>query len=104
MIKSRFNAVYFAFILQALQSGCALDRQAPIGDPSDDREITARVQALISQYPDLGAPNTIYVETHNHVVHLSGLVNTPFTRADIQNIASRVPGVARVTNSIAVDE
>ena len=42
----------------------------------DDARITEEVKARFAQHPDLGPPNALDVETRDHVVHLSGTVDT----------------------------
>ena len=40
-----------------------------------DTQITEAVEQAIAQHPDLKAPNQIYVDTRDHVVYLSGVVD-----------------------------
>jgi osmotically-inducible protein OsmY len=51
----------------------------------------------------LEAPNLIRVQTLDHVVYLSGLVDTPLERQMAEAVALRATGVVRVVNSIAVN-
>jgi osmotically-inducible protein OsmY len=98
------RAVGLAIVIVQPLFGCALDGQAATGAGREDATITADVEAAIGQHADLGPPNLIYVDARDHVVYLSGLVNTELTNANAEAIARQVPGVARVVNSIAVDE
>ena len=83
--------------------GCALARQPATDAGKQDSTIRANVQALIEPHPDLLAPNLIYVDVEEHVVYLSGKVNTELTIANAEALAGQVPGVERVVSSIGLD-
>jgi osmotically-inducible protein OsmY len=68
-----------------------------------DAAITADVKSRLNQYPGLGGPASVDVQTLDHVVYLYGLVNTEFARREIEAVVKSAPGVTRVVNSIAVD-
>jgi osmotically-inducible protein OsmY len=69
-----------------------------------DTQITEAVEQAIAQHPDLKAPNQIYVDTRDHVVYLSGVVDNSLVTEHAEQIARQVPGVVRVVNTIAVDK
>jgi osmotically-inducible protein OsmY len=71
-------------------------------DCKDDRALTQQVKAALAKQPDLQAPNHVYVQTRDHVVYLSGLVDTPFQRQAAESLAASVPGVTRVANGIGL--
>ena len=74
----------------------------PRGDNTEDRAITARIQALLEQYPSLQAPNTVTVQTVKHVLYLRGLVSTPYEKRLAESVVAQTePGVT-VVNQIAV--
>jgi osmotically-inducible protein OsmY len=98
-----FKAAILAIVIVALLLGCALEGQAATDARREDARIAANVQAVIDQHPDLGPPNFIYVDVRDHVVYLSGLVNTDLTVANAEALAHQVPGVARVVGSIGVE-
>jgi osmotically-inducible protein OsmY len=98
-----FKAVVLAIVIVAPLFGCALEGQAATGARREDARIAANVKAVIDQHPDLGPPNLIYVDVRDHVVYLSGLVNTNLTVANAEALAHQVPGVARVVDSIGVE-
>jgi len=50
----------------------------------------------------LQPPNLIQVQTLDHVVYLSGLVDTDFQQQMAQSVALQAPGVSRVVNSIGL--
>lgn len=66
-----------------------------------DAEITAEVVAQLYQSKFV-EPNAIRVQTLDHVVYLSGVVASGLEIGAAESIASAVPGVTRVMNSLAV--
>lgn len=97
-----FGVISSALLLSGLLAGCALQRGlGKIANP-DDADITAQVEALLSQHPDLGPPNAIYATTYDHVVYLSGLVATPLQSVSAEALAHEIPDVAAVVSTIAV--
>ena len=83
-----------------LLSGCTAYTKCGFSGCEGDKEITASVEKVISQYPALQAPNSVRVETIDHVVYLYGQVNTELERATAKEAALSVSGVKRVVNSI----
>lgn len=106
MGKSKYFRVTSCTVLLAgLLAGCATPESKVRQDASaEDAKITAKVTALLERHPDLSEPNTIDVTTHDHVVYLSGLVDTELQIEEAEGIARQVPGVVRVENAIAVDQ
>jgi osmotically-inducible protein OsmY len=97
MIESNyFKAAVLAIVIVGPLFGCALEGR-------EDARIAANVKAALDQHPDLGPPNLIYVDAREHVVYLSGSVNTDLTVANAEALAHQVPGVARVVSSIGVE-
>lgn len=66
----------------------------------DDAKLKVDVQTLLDESPGLGPPNSIYVQSVDHVVYLNGLVDTGLEKWIAESIASRAPGVKQVVNSI----
>jgi osmotically-inducible protein OsmY len=101
MFPSRnFRALASAVILTASLCACAVYEKCGLTGCPGDARITADVEARFNQYPALQPPNLIYVQTLDHVVYLTGEVNTDPERALAKEVAVQVPGVARVVNSI----
>jgi osmotically-inducible protein OsmY len=67
---------------------------------SDDSKLQADVQTSLNNRPDLGALNSIRAQSVNHVVYLTGLVDTSQEKWIAESIASQTPGVVGVVNSI----
>jgi osmotically-inducible protein OsmY len=91
-----------AFILTAALAGCATYGQCGAGGCAGDAKVTANVRASLNQHPDLGAPNSIDVQTVDHVVYLNGLVSEGLESREAETVALQAPGVTRVVNLLAV--
>jgi osmotically-inducible protein OsmY len=97
------NPVYSLACVLALAgavSGCATD-QSSDGKMTDGK-ITAAVQEQINQHPDVGAPDSVHVQTRDHVVYLSGFVGTGLMKQTAEDLARKTPGVTRVVNEIGI--
>ena len=92
-----------AVMLGSILAGCASYGKKGIDSPSDAK-VTANVQAAIGQNGTLGAPNSIQVQTIDHVVYLNGMVSEGLQSREAEAVAQRTPGVAHVVNLIAVSK
>jgi osmotically-inducible protein OsmY len=104
MITHKPTLRTFAFVaifVGALQ-GCATYKECESGGCSGDAKITANVQTLLDQHPELGPPNSIEVQTLDRVVYLNGFVSEGLDSSTAESVARETSGVARVVNSIAV--
>ena len=88
-----------AFALVGTLSGCATESG---GEKMSDEKITANVQAMINQHPDVGPPDSVRVETRDHVVYLNGYVSTGLMKSTAEDLAQHTRGVTKVVNNIAV--
>jgi hypothetical protein len=91
-----------AFILTGIMAGCATYGKCGIGGCADDAKMTANVRELINQQPQLGAPNSIQVQTVDRVVYLNGMVSEGLQSREAESVAVEAPGVTGVVNLIAV--
>ena len=91
-----------AFILTGVLAGCATYGECGIEGCAGDAKLSANVRALIDQHAELGAPNSIQVQTVDHVVYLNGTVSQGLQGREAQMAALQAPGVTQVVNSIAV--
>lgn len=64
-----------------------------------DAAITAQVEARIAK--ETGSFD-VHVQTLDHVVYLSGMVDTDLERLVLADTAQKVPGVTRVVESFGV--
>ena len=72
------------------------------GGCPDDARISAEVQALFDQHPELQAPNHVYVKTLDGVVYLSGKVATDLQRETAVSLARQVSRVRSVNDNISL--
>jgi osmotically-inducible protein OsmY len=82
--------------------GCAAFSSCGPGECRGDSDVSTAVEARLSQNPALQPPNLLRVQTHNHIVYLYGLVDTPLERNMAESAALDTPGVIRVVNSIGI--
>jgi osmotically-inducible protein OsmY len=102
MSKSKLTAAGTVFLVIVGLSGCATYEKCGIEGCAGDRKVTADVRAAFDQHPQLGPPNSIDVETVNHVVYLTGRVSAGEMRTTAESVAKQVPGVVRVEDTIYV--
>jgi osmotically-inducible protein OsmY len=100
MNQSKLTAPGTLVLILIGLSGCAAYEKCGMEGCASDRQITADVRAAFAQNPELGAPNTINVETVNHVVYLSGSVSLGAMRTTAESVARQIKGVARVEDTI----
>ena len=98
-LKSLF-ALACAVVLVGALSGCATGQSA--ADKMTNEKITAAVEARINQHPDVGPPNSVRVQTLDHVVYLSGEVSQGLMKQTAEDVARQTLGVTRVVNNVAV--
>ena len=99
---NKLPALVWALLLTGSLSACSSFETCKVSECADDAQITANVQMLLKQHADLGPPNLIYVKTLNHVVYLTGQVNTDLAREAAESLAREVSGVNAVINSLAL--
>jgi osmotically-inducible protein OsmY len=87
-------------ILLGTLPGCAAYRKCGFAGCAGDAQITAAVQAQFRRHPVLEPPNLLHVQTVDHVVYLTGQVDTELERSLAESVARDVVGVTRVVNSI----
>jgi osmotically-inducible protein OsmY len=106
MLACRTGFFAVALIFLAGVSGCGLyttfEKCGLAGCPGD-QEISAQVRTLLNQHPALEAPNLITVQTVDHIVYLSGVLDTDLERQMAESVAAQAAGVRRVVNSIGLN-
>ena len=101
MTRFRQNCgVAILLIVVASLPACATYRKCGLGGCPGDATITAAVEAQFRLHPALEPPNLIHVQTLDHVVYLTGQVETELQRSLAESLAHEVAGVTRVANSI----
>ena len=99
-------AVFTLFLAGAL-SGCAAYREyEKCGEDGcrGDAKITAEVKQALARHPDLGGTDTVYVETVNRVVYLTGIVDSGLQREAAESIAHKASGVTAVVDNISISK
>ena len=96
----RLSALVLAVILTGALPACAVYRKCGFHGCPGDANISAGVRAQIDLHPALGAPNSVRVQTLDHVVYLTGQVDNEVERSVAESAALTVAGVTRVVNSI----
>jgi osmotically-inducible protein OsmY len=89
-------------IFTGAAAGCATYGKCGFEGCAGDANITANVRTLLDQHPELGPPDSIDVQTDDHVVFLYGTVSEGLQSREAEAVALATPGVTRVENSIAV--
>jgi osmotically-inducible protein OsmY len=82
-------------------AGCAIFGRCGLGGCPGDAKVTGNVGDRLLQDPETAPPNTIYVQTSNREVYLSGLVDSRSDKEEAEEISRQLPGVTRVVNAIA---
>jgi osmotically-inducible protein OsmY len=93
-------AVTLALLLTGTLSACAVYQKCGFAGCPGDAKITADVRVQFLRHPALQPPNLLHVQTLDHVVYLSGQVDTELERSMAESVARGVWGVTRVVNSI----
>jgi hyperosmotically inducible periplasmic protein len=88
----------------ALLPGAALfgANSAPPATPQTDAGLAAAVARQIVMYPYYGVWDAVDLRIDSGHVALSGVVNQPFKKRDIESLVARIPGVAGVSSEIKV--
>jgi osmotically-inducible protein OsmY len=100
--KSILHAFALVAALAGALQGCATYKDCGFAGCTGDAKITANVQTLFNQHPDLGPPNSIQVQTLDHVVYLHGFVGAGLESSTAESVAHQAAGVTKVVNLIAV--
>jgi osmotically-inducible protein OsmY len=99
-------ASVLALSLSGTLSGCAAydtyEKCGFHGCPGDAK-ITAEVRSRFREDSSLEL-SAISVQTLDHVVYLSGVVSSGLEISDAGSIASEVPGVTQVVNTMALSQ
>jgi osmotically-inducible protein OsmY len=97
----------FTLVLAGALCGCAdyhaYEKCGDKGCPGDAK-ITAEVKQALARHPDLEGTDTVYVETVNHVVYLTGIVDSGLQREAAESLAHKASGVTAVVDNISVSK
>ena len=96
------RAIVILPLLSGALCGCAVTPECKVAGCAQDSQITADIQSLFDQRAEFKPPNYVYVKTVNHVVYLTGQVNTDLVRENAESIVRDAADGTRVVNSIAL--
>jgi osmotically-inducible protein OsmY len=99
MNNRKLVAALAVALMLSVNSASATVRKCDSSDCSDAK-IAMNVQQLLDRHAELGPPNSIQVQSRNHVVYLRGIVDTGLEKWIAESVASEAPNVDRVVNSI----
>jgi hyperosmotically inducible protein len=100
-----------AALLVGAGVGGAADNQAaritpnnavPDNAATDNAAIANSVRHAIVMYPRYSIFDDVYIQVEDKTVHLTGVVDRPFKRSDIDKLVKRVQGADRVQDDIRV--
>ena len=93
-------ALAFTLFLPATHCAFAAVGKCKSDSCRDDAQIATNVRNLLDSHPEFGSPNSIGVQSFDHVVYLRGMVDTGAEKWAAESVASQAPNVARVVNLI----
>jgi osmotically-inducible protein OsmY len=99
---NKLRTVVLVPLLLSALCGCAVTQECKLETCAQDSQITANIQSLFDQRAEFKPPNYVHVKTVNHVVYLTGQVNTDLVRENAESIARDATDGTRVVNSIAL--
>ena len=100
-MKARFSTRFLAAAL-LVGAGLAGAATKDATVPRTDADLAKAVRHEIVMYPYYSIWDDVSFQVANGQVDLTGAVNQPFKRSDIQRLVQGVPGVAAVTNELKV--
>jgi BON domain len=101
-VNERLVKLALAAVLSGCLPACAVYHKCGLHGCPGDADASAEVHALFEQHPVLMPPNLIRIQVLDHVVYLTGLVDTDLERQIATAVAQQAPGVTRVVNSIGL--
>ena len=100
-MKSKMLGQVLTAVLLLNGAAFAAVKQSP-AVPKTDAEIAARVTHEIAMYPLYSMWDIVNVQVADGRVSLSGAVDKPFKKDEIESIAKETPGVTGVDSQIKV--
>src|ERR1700741_1981301 len=95
-------ALAVLLLLGAALAGCVSSSPCNSPECQAGARVNPGVKSRRQEHRELGPPNTVYVQTRGGVVYLSGQVATDLQRDTAESVATQVPGVLNVVNSISL--
>jgi osmotically-inducible protein OsmY len=101
-MSTRIFTVIAGSLLLSNLYGCATFDRCGSAGCTQDAKTTASVEAQFREHADLSPPNSLNVQTLNHVVYLSGLVSSGLQRDSAEEVAREASDGARIVDTISV--
>ena len=92
----------FLMAAALLAGAAAASTKGSANLPQSDSDIARNVRHEVVMYPQYSIWDDISFRVAGGTVSLTGEVNQPFKKQDIERLVRKVPGVASVTNDIKV--
>jgi hypothetical protein len=99
-LRPTLTALGLATLMTGALAGCASYPTCGSGGCTPDAKLTANVETAFAQHPELQPQDSIVVQTEDHVVYLSGVVDADLEVQDAESVAREVPGVTGVVNTL----
>jgi osmotically-inducible protein OsmY len=93
-------ALASVLVLSGAAPGCATYGKCGLDGCPGDSKTTADVEKRLREDPETAPASSIYVQTSNHVVYLSGTTTTRVQKERAEADARKAAGVTDVVNTI----
>jgi osmotically-inducible protein OsmY len=104
MRSSRYVCLVGSLLTAGALLGCVTQQPCSGAKCSADAKTTAAVTSSLESHSELGAPGQVQVQTIDHVVYLTGMVDTSLDQEIADSLAAHTPGVDDVVSTISVPE
>jgi osmotically-inducible protein OsmY len=91
----------FALALATLLGGCAVSEECPTAACRLDSQLAQQVLDRVNAESAFKADH-LRVQSHDGVVYLYGIVDTPMEYSAVEEIARKTPNVLRVVNMLSL--
>lgn len=88
-----------AVLLVLATTGCSAITGRPLETWAQDRSLTTRVKTRLASL-DAATVTRIHVDTFEHIVYLTGGVDSKDMKRRVEDVARGVPGVEQVVNNL----
>jgi osmotically-inducible protein OsmY len=96
----QISTLGLAIFLAVGLSGCVGFGRCSPENCASDKTTLAELNQTLASHRELGAPAAIHTQVINGVAYLTGIVDTDLEVRRAESIASQVPGIKDVVNSL----
>jgi osmotically-inducible protein OsmY len=97
----QISALALSMFLAGALAGCAGFGRCSPENCASDKATLAELNSTLAQHRELGPPADIHTQVINGVAYLTGILDTDLEVRRAESIASQVPGVKEVVNSLS---